>query len=223
MKIITKDYVKLAIHQVGKMMEHVPKGERVLDIGAGPGLFNHLFRKKFEWIVALDKFGPPKRKYKSRKDRERNKWKEKYGQNDADEKIIFDIDKLKPMPFRPRSFDFIFASNIIEHLKHPFHFEREIFRLLGPGGMALIITPKRKCLIAYYDKLFKGGYNGWDDDHKILYQPQELGRELKKRGFKIVKYMPTGILFYYVAAIPLLEPLNMGISLLVQKPVDGRK
>ncbi len=40
-----------------------------------------------------------------------------------------------------RTFDAIVASEIIEHLENPRHFARECFKMLGPGGRLLLLTP----------------------------------------------------------------------------------
>lgn len=201
MAYFTKDYVRLGIEQVTQELAYVPKGERVLDVGAGYGQYNPLFRRKFKKIYAMDKF--PQR----------------FGiKNDADSHVKFDLDSKKRFPFKTGFFDFVFASNIIEHLHHREQFEREILRVLKPGGRALFLTPKRECLISYYDRIFKGGYNGWDDDHKHLYQPSELARELAARGFEVEKVFSCGVLFYYMPAISFLGPLNMGMSILAMKP-----
>jgi SAM-dependent methyltransferase len=45
------------------------------------------------------------------------------------------------MPFRDRSFDTVVSFQVMEHIPEPQLFMREIFRLLKPGGHAILTTP----------------------------------------------------------------------------------
>lgn len=47
------------------------------------------------------------------------------------------------LPFKDASFDFIFSSQVIEHVPSAEMFLREIKRLLAPDGLCLIITPNK--------------------------------------------------------------------------------
>lgn len=218
--MFTKDYAKMAEEQVSAYLKkYIPDGKVVLDVGAGIGYFNGIFRWKFERICALD-MGLPKKDRKEPETFEEKQvlnWEDWFAANDADEKVEFDLDSGKPFPFADNSFDFVFSSNVIEHLNNRENYERETLRILKPGGYAMIITPKRKCLVSYYDRLFKGGYNGWDTDHVHLYQPNELVSELEEAGFDDVRKFPCGILFYYVPYIAALEPFNMGFLVIAKK------
>ncbi|MFH0971232.1 MAG: class I SAM-dependent methyltransferase [Candidatus Micrarchaeota archaeon] len=219
--MFTKDYVKMQKEQISDFMKYVPAGERALDLGAGKGFFNRIFRKKFKKIYALD-LGLPSKVRKVR-DRKRMKhtieWESWFSKNDADVKIEFDLDSEAEYPFKADYFDFVFSGNVIEHLKNPKNFEKQILRVLRPGGMAMIITPKRKCLVGVFDKyIYRGHYNGWDTDHKHLYQPDELAAEMEDAGFETMKKLSCGILFYYVPYISALGPLNMGLCVISKKP-----
>lgn len=50
---------------------------------------------------------------------------------------------LPPLPYPDASFDSIISFQVIEHIKDDLHFLKEIFRVLRPGGIALITTPNR--------------------------------------------------------------------------------
>jgi SAM-dependent methyltransferase len=45
------------------------------------------------------------------------------------------------IPFADREFDVVFSSNVLEHVPHQEEFQREIKRVLKPGGLAIHILP----------------------------------------------------------------------------------
>lgn len=45
------------------------------------------------------------------------------------------------LPFRSEAFDFVIATEVIEHVRYPFKFLREIRRVLKPSGRVLLTTP----------------------------------------------------------------------------------
>ncbi|NOT74612.1 MAG: methyltransferase domain-containing protein [Cyclobacteriaceae bacterium] len=50
---------------------------------------------------------------------------------------------LPPLPFDDNSFDSVVSFQVIEHIEDDVLFLKEIFRVLRPGGIALITTPNR--------------------------------------------------------------------------------
>jgi len=51
------------------------------------------------------------------------------------------LDLNKPLPFPDQGFNLVLAAEILEHLEAPRAFVREIFRILKPGGLAVVTTP----------------------------------------------------------------------------------
>ena len=49
--------------------------------------------------------------------------------------------ECEPLPFQENEFDFIFSKSVIEHLHSPHHLVSGAFRVLKPGGVAVIMTP----------------------------------------------------------------------------------
>jgi SAM-dependent methyltransferase len=45
------------------------------------------------------------------------------------------------MPFGDGQFDFVVANHVLEHVQEDAHALREIFRVLKPGGQAVLQTP----------------------------------------------------------------------------------
>jgi SAM-dependent methyltransferase len=54
---------------------------------------------------------------------------------------LVDADLDRPFPFEDQSFDVAMAVEILEHLENPRSFLRELWRVLKPGGTAIVSTP----------------------------------------------------------------------------------
>ena len=103
-------------------------GRRILDIGAGKGymtqlLGNHIREKggcPSEIISACDLY-PEYFSY----------------EEISCERMEF----IHEMPFDKETFDIAYAIEVIEHLKNPYDFIQEMFRVVKPGGKIIITTP----------------------------------------------------------------------------------
>jgi SAM-dependent methyltransferase len=51
------------------------------------------------------------------------------------------IDVQKPLPFENESFDLVWCSEVIEHLRNPAFSVSEMRRVLKPGGKLIVTTP----------------------------------------------------------------------------------
>ena len=49
--------------------------------------------------------------------------------------------ECEPLPFNENEFDFIFSKSVIEHLHTPYNLVSGAYRVLKPGGVAVIMTP----------------------------------------------------------------------------------
>ena len=99
-----------------RLLQGLPKGARVLEAGAGPGLFAphaRAARPDLRWI-ALDLIHAP--------------W------ND----VIADAQVL---PFRDASFDAVVGVDFVHHLSTPLEFFREVARVLKPSGEVRVVEP----------------------------------------------------------------------------------
>lgn len=98
------------------ILEGVPQNARVLEAGAGPGLFAphaRSVRPDLAW-VALDLIEAP--------------W------ND----IVADAQIL---PFREATFDAVVGVDFVHHLSSPLAFFAEVARVLKPGGELCVVEP----------------------------------------------------------------------------------
>ena len=51
------------------------------------------------------------------------------------------------LPFKEHTFDFIIASEIIEHVYDPATFVKNLFRILKPGGRLIVTTPYKEKIV----------------------------------------------------------------------------
>lgn len=91
----------------------------------------------------------------------------------CDQGIHAVVGKLPKIPFPDASFDVVIASQILEHVIRRTAFVKEIFRVLKPGGEALIFVPDN-CL---------GPID--EPEHVIIYNTSSLRRFLS-RHFEVL-------------------------------------
>ncbi|MFK7953160.1 MAG: class I SAM-dependent methyltransferase [Ekhidna sp.] len=78
-----------------------------------------------------------------------------------------------PFPFEDNSFDTIITFQVIEHVKDDANFIKEIYRVLKPGGVALMSTPNIKMTLSR---------NPW---HEREYTADQLEKLCKKYFEKV--------------------------------------
>ena len=140
---------------------------RVLDVGCGLSLFTQIDREWKFRIVAGDLV--PARIRERKKERSDIGWTA--------------FDAASP-PFKPGSFDGLFAGEILEHLPRPEEALREWNRVLKPGGILILTTPNRERRTNVLNR------ENWpySPDHLREFGFDELNREMLPRaGFKPVR------------------------------------
>lgn len=131
-------------------------GKRVLDIGCGTGGLSEILAQRCAYYSGIDY----------------HRHVLEFAVTTGNSSFLQSDGSL--LPFRARSFDFIFAFDIIEHLEggrdHQHRFLSEIRRVLTPLGMLFMTTP-----------------NYWYpyDAHSDLYFPQFIPRFLRDRYIRL--------------------------------------
>jgi SAM-dependent methyltransferase len=120
---------------------------RFLDVGCGNGIMKFFFDDAEGIWHGIEEWG------------ERVECCEKLGYEVAQLNI-----ETTPFPYPDASFDTVFASHVIEHLKEPALAIHECARVLKPGGLLLVATPTKP-------PLFGRLINAW---HHLT--PKKLGQ-----------------------------------------------
>lgn len=101
-------------------------------------------------------------------------------------KVMMDVNKI---PFDEKTFDVVFCNHVMEHVDDDIKAMREIYRVLRPGGWAIIQSPVYMELDktledpSITDPLEKERFFG-QNDHMRKYG-RDYGDRLRKGGFKV--------------------------------------
>jgi SAM-dependent methyltransferase len=107
-------------HERAVIERHLPAGARVLEIGGGTGLQARELSERGFAVTSIDL----------------------EGSTYAHDRVfpVIDYDG-RTLPFEPRSFDVVLSSNVLEHVRDLPSMEREIHRVLTPGGRCIHVLP----------------------------------------------------------------------------------
>ncbi len=149
---------------------HLIVGKRVLDLGAGAGIFSTILEKNGYNIVSADLF--PERC---------NRPCLHVDLNTAFAKQL------------PHSFDAICCLETLEHVENPRSILRECNKLLIPGGMLFISTPDASGLYSRIKFLLTGEFAMFNDDtydeigHITPISYWQMAKMLKESEFEIIE------------------------------------
>ena len=153
------------------------KGQRLIDIGCGRGDFAYNFKKLGLTVSGVDI------------------------ESSASD-FLKDIDigyaniEKDTFPFDDETFDVIFSKSVIEHMNDPEHFLKEAYRILKPGGIAIIMTPDWiSNMKLYFD----------DYTHRTPFTVNSMRDALKIFGFTNV----DAELFYQLPILWRYPPLKL--------------
>ena len=91
------------------------------------------------------------------------------------------------LPYDDGTFDLVTAFDVVEHMDDDLAGLREMYRVLRPGGHALIFVPTFMFLWGLQDDV---------SNHRRRYRLPELRRVLEQAGFKIERSTYANITFF---------------------------
>lgn len=158
---------------------------RLLDLGCGTG-GSSLVLARYGEVVGLDRSMTP---FKLSMDRP-------YAH-----RVLADIERL---PFADGSFDAVAALDVLEHLDDDIAGAKEVYRVLKPGGAAVVFVPAFQIL---------WGRNDVVSHHRRRYRKDTLRKTLEAAGFTVehLGYFNL-LLFAPTLAVRLLERVFPAVS-----------
>lgn len=129
----------------------IKKGSKILDAGCGNKFFLNAFKNAGMDTVGVDL-------------------------NNNEDLSIFEADFEKDrLPFDDNTFDVVFSKSVLEHLKDPSNYIKEIYRTLKPNGRLIMMVPDGiSCLYTYM----------MDYTHQKYYVKESVEDLLKIFGYR---------------------------------------
>jgi SAM-dependent methyltransferase len=179
-------------HQVALRLVAGESPGRALDLGAGQGAVSHALKARGYEVTAADV---------------------NTSQFRAQGITCLKLDLNRPLPFPDGGFDLVMAVEVLEHLESPRSFLREVFRVVRPGGLAVVTTPNITSLPSRLLFLATGFFDLFVPTRKRLEDPLDadadghitplpgwlLRYDLKETGFRIEH---DGYSMAYVPGLP---------------------
>ena len=219
-----EDEIVRGFRRVLRLLEQGRGQGRMLDVGAGTGLFMHLAREQGWQIKGLDLC-----------ELSREKARAEFG-------VEVDVGDFRSAPYQPESFDCITMLDVLEHSLDPAAFLARALELLKPGGLLYVAVPNQRSLLAnLVDRWIWLGLPArrwflerlYVSPHIFYFHPRLLKRALEDAGFEVVSvrggnvYLGRYRLPWWMR-VPLEVILNLGtlvgrsarIQALARRPVD---
>jgi 2-polyprenyl-3-methyl-5-hydroxy-6-metoxy-1,4-benzoquinol methylase len=153
-------------------------GQKVLDIGCSSGsMLNYLAARYGCKGTGMDISAESVQAAKSR-----NPHQNEYSVGSAEH----------PLPFQDEQFDVVICMDVLEHVEKPFAAVREIFRVLKPGGNAIIHVPVTDIkwsmdwfALSLNRKAFEKWIRAAGHDYNVMLSRSEIEKAVIDAGLKI--------------------------------------
>jgi len=184
-------------------------GRRLLDAGCGTGWFSQAAAERGARVTSLD-VGPDLLAQVARKC--------------ATQRVIGDLSALA---VADGAYDYVVASDVIEHTARPEAAIRELLRVLRPGGLAAVTVPNRVWKPAQWLANGLGlrayqGHEHWLGPVQLVRRVRAMGGIVEhRRGLHLVPFVwkrTHGLLRRLDRAGPWLYPVCVNLCLRVRKP-----
>lgn len=157
-----------------RLLEGLPKGGRLLEIGCACGFLLVAARERGFTVEGV----------------ELSAWasghaRETYG-------LAVTTGTLETLAAAPATYDAVVMADVIEHLPDPRRTVAEINRLLRPGGRLLLLTPDVGSITA---RLAGPRWWGLLDDHYYYFSRDTLRRMLESEGYAVERITSLGRVF----------------------------
>lgn len=175
-------------------IEKYTSGKRVLDVGAGTGVFALLAKQSGFNVSANDLSGFAVSKLKAKKIR----------------CLPGPVEKLR---FPKAEFDIVTAWDVLEHITNPRSALKVLNSAMEKGGYLFLTTPDHESLDA---RLLGKNWYGYKKapEHPVFYGKRSLRYLLENNGFQLVEIRPWGfvrdinfMIKKIVTAFPFMKPL----------------
>lgn len=159
----------------------LPRGSRILDLGAGEGALSERLHDQGYRVHSVDI------------NQERFKARTEFEELDLNNSVEF----LRLLKKHGNSFDLVLGIEVIEHVENPWDFIRNLKELVRDGGYILISTPNITSWYSRTNFFFKGQFHQFErgDSHYGHINPiseYELKLICQRSGLSIEKIIPGG-------------------------------
>lgn len=175
------------------------KGEKILDIGCGPGFYSRHLVNSGSKVTAIDFSKDYIKQAKS------------YVGNKAN----FIVADASSLPFEDNHFDKLLVTEVIEHVQNYKDILKEVLRVLRPNGSAVITTPNKYSYmnLAYKLKRLAKGYKF--NEHVVEFSPKQfitiLSRDFIIKNIKFTNFLipyPLDELFLKINSVKTINLLK---------------